>query len=164
MLYLGGLSLSGRTLSETTLSLRERIHSIWEDSLYLGGLCLPGRSLSLPGRTLSLSGRTHSTWEDSLSLPGRTLSTVALGGILPPATPCWGCVLESSFSLPRSSIQDRAGAIDEESAGMGLGPFTHQVKDCGPGGAEGRLHGGSHGEGLERGDWRGSAGTEAQKN
>ena len=119
----------------------------------------PGR-----GSGFCLLGRTHSTWEDSLSLPGRTLSTVALGGILPPATPCWGCVLESSFSLPRSSIQDRAGAIDEESAGMGLGPFTHQVKDCGPGGAEGRLHGGSHGEGLERGDWRGSAGTEAQKN
>lgn len=162
--YLGGLALSGGTLSTQKDSV-----SLGEDSLYLGGLALPGRTLSVwkglsVWRRLSLrerthsSGRTHSTWEDSVylggvSLPGRTLSLsgrthlpgktpcLCRGGPLycspgwhpsPRATPCWGCVLRSLFS---ASFQHpgQAGAIDEESAGMGLGPFTHQVKDCGPG-------------------------------
>lgn len=59
-LYLGGLTLP------------ERTHSIWEDSFYLGGLALSGRTFSPPRRILS-------PWEDSLylgglALPGRTLS------------------------------------------------------------------------------------------
>ena len=140
--------VKGKSCRENTLSGRTHC-------LYLGGLCLLGRSLSLPGRTLSLPGRTHSTWEDSLSLPGRTLSTVALGGILPrllhAGAMSWGA--HSLCLLPVS--RKGQGPLMRRVQGWAWGRSPTKSK-TGPGGREGRVHGRSHGEGLERGDRRGT--------
>lgn len=131
-------------------------------SVYLGGLTLPGRTLSTWEDSLSLPGRTHylgrlpvSAWEDSLYC--------ALGGILPLAAPCWSCFLESPFSLLPSSIQDGVGAIDEERTGMGSGcsPTDSETVARGEGredsmtGVMGKVWRGQRGGGP--------AGTEAKK-